>query len=324
MSGRRILLTGGAGFIGSHLLDALLEAGDEVTVIDNFNSYYAPSTKRANLAQHQSNASLQVIEADICEAGLWQELDPDNGWDAVIHIAARAGVRPSIEQPLLYMRTNVDGTAEVLRWSCSGKRPIPCVFASSSSVYGDDNTPPYSEMGAQPAPVSPYGASKLAAEALLRGRASTDSLPIAILRFFTVYGPRQRPDLAIHKFSRLIDCGQPIPVYGDGTSARDYTHISDLIAGIVASLSRLLRDDLPHQIYNLGSDRSISLHEMIATIEEAVGRKAVIERLPMQQGDVRRTWADLTRARAELGFSPRVEFAEGVADFVAWLRTREG
>ncbi len=322
MSGRRILLTGGAGFIGSNLLDVLLEAGDQVTVVDDFNRYYAPSIKWANLAAHESNPSLRLIEADICDARLWDELDADDGWDAVIHIAARAGVRPSIEQPLLYMRTNVDGTAEALRWSCSGRRPIPFVFASSSSVYGDDNTPPYSEQGSQPSPVSPYGASKLAAEGLLRGRASTDSLPIAILRFFTVYGPRQRPDLAIHKFSRLIDSGQSIPVYGDGTSARDYTHISDLVAGVLAALERLLSGGLPHQIYNLGSDRSISLHEMIATIEEAVGKKAVIDRLPMQQGDVRRTWADLSRARAELSYAPRVEFAEGVADFVGWLRTR--
>jgi len=322
VSGRRILLTGGAGFIGSTLLDALLKLGDNVTVVDNFNDYYDPSIKHANLAAHQSTSSFQLIEADICDASLWSSLDVDDGWDAVIHIAARAGVRPSIEQPLLYVRANVDGTARVMQWACSGTKPVPVVFASSSSVYGDDNVAPYCEQGALPSPVSPYGASKLAGEALVRGHARTDSLPIAILRFFTVYGPRQRPDLAIHKFSRMIDAGEQIPVFGDGTSARDYTHISDLVAGILSCLDRLLEGRLAHSIYNLGSDRPISLDEMIATIEQALGRKAVIERLPMQEGDVVRTWADLSRSRAELSYEPQMDFAEGVADFVGWLRGR--
>jgi UDP-glucuronate 4-epimerase len=168
--------------------------------------------------------------------------------------------------------------------------------------------------------VSPYGSSKLAAEALVRGWASCHGLPIAILRFFTVYGPRQRPDLAIHKFSRLILEGQPIPVFGDGTSARDYTHISDIVAGVLSTLERLLGGSLLHPIYNLGSDNSVTLDEMIATIEEVLGRSAQTQRLPMQPGDVRQTWADLSRSRAELGYSPRVEFADGVADFVRWLR----
>ncbi len=322
MSGRRILLTGGAGFIGSSLLDALLAAGDEVTVVDNFNDYYDPATKRLNIAPHRDNKSLQLVEADICDQSLWQGLDSNDGWDALIHVAARAGVRPSIEQPLRYVRTNVEGTALALNWACSGRRPIPFVFASSSSVYGDANSPPYSEQNSLPAPVSPYGSSKLAAEGLLRGRAKVDSLPIAILRFFTVYGPRQRPDLAIYKFTRLIELGKSIPVFGDGTSARDYTHISDLVDGVLACLSLLLGEGLPHAIYNLGSDRSISLTEMISIIEGAVGRKARIERLPMQQGDVRCTWADLTRARRELGYEPKVDFTEGVADFVSWWRAR--
>ena len=320
MSGRRILLTGGAGFIGSTLTDALLGAGDQVTVVDDFNPYYDPATKRANVAAHLHKASFRLIEADITDPEMWQALDANEGWDALIHIAARAGVRPSIERPLLYVQTNVEGTAQALDWACSGRRPIAFLFASSSSVYGDDNTPPYAEQGSLPAPVSPYGASKLAAEGLVRGRASSHALPCAILRFFTVYGPRQRPDLAIHKFSRLIDAGQSIPVFGDGGSARDYTHITDLVAGICACLERLVGGGLPNTIYNLGSDRSISLHEMIATIEGALQRKAVIERLPMQDGDVLRTWADLSRARAELGYAPQVEFADGVADFVRWLR----
>ena len=322
MSGRRILLTGGAGFIGSNLLDALLKAGDQVTVVDNFNNYYDPSTKHANIEAHQSSSSFRLIEADICDRNLWSQLDAGDGWDAVVHVAARAGVRPSIEQPLLYVRANVDGTSQVLEWACSGTKPVPVVFASSSSVYGDDNIAPYSEQGALPSPVSPYGSSKLAGESLVRGRARTDSLPIAILRFFTVYGPRQRPDLAIHKFSRRIDAGEQIPVFGDGTSARDYTHISDLVAGILSCLDRLLAGRLSHSIYNLGSDRPISLDEMIATIEQALGRKAVIERLPMQQGDVVRTWADLSRSRAELSYDPQMDFADGVADFVRWLRAR--
>jgi UDP-glucuronate 4-epimerase len=323
MSGRRILLTGGAGFIGSNLLDALVACGDQVTVVDNFNSYYDPATKWANLEAHRGNPAVNVIEGDICDDGLWASLDADAGWDALLHIAARAGVRPSLEHPLLYVRCNVGGTASALRWACSGRSPIPFVFASSSSVYGDDNVPPYSEQGALPAPVSPYGSSKLAAEALVRGWASCHGLPVAILRFFTVYGPRQRPDLAIHKFAKLILAGQPIPVFGDGTSARDYTHISDIVAGVLGALERLLAGSLPHKLYNLGSDHSVSLDEMIATIEQVLGRSAQTQRLPMQRGDVRQTWADLSRSRAELGYSPKVQFAEGVADFVRWLRTAQ-
>jgi UDP-glucuronate 4-epimerase len=322
MSGRRILLTGGAGFVGSNLLDALVARGDRVTVIDNFNTYYDPAIKWANLEAHRGDPCVEVIEGDICDDGLWQALDPAAGWNAVLHVAARAGVRPSLEQPLLYVRCNVAGTAAALRWACSGATPIPFLFASSSSVYGDDNVPPYSEQGALPAPVSPYGSSKLVAEALVRGWASCHGLPVAILRFFTVYGPRQRPDLAIHKFARLIGEGQPIPVFGDGTSARDYTHVSDIVAGVLAAEERLLAGELPHQIYNLGSDRTISLHEMIEVIEGAVGRKARIDRLPMQTGDVRQTWADLERSRTELGYSPQVPFVEGVEGFVRWLRGR--
>jgi len=195
------------------------------------------------------------------------------------------------------------------------------LFASSSSVYGDDNVPPYSEQDALPAPVSPYGASKLAAESLLRGGSSCHDLPIAMLRFFTVYGPRQRPDLAIHKFARLIDEGRSIPVFGDGSSARDYTHVSDIVAGVCSALDRLLAGSLEHQVYNLGSDHSVSLHEMISVIEQVMGRSAQLERLPMQPGDVRQTWADLRRSRAELGYQPKVKFADGVADFVRWLRS---
>jgi len=322
MSGRRILLTGGAGFIGSNLLDALVSVGDRVTVVDDFNDYYDPAAKWANLQAHRDNPRVEVIEADIREEGLWNGLDVGAGWNAVVHIAARAGVRPSLEQPLLYVSCNVAGTASVLRWACSGSAPIPVLFASSSSVYGDDNVPPYCEQDALPAPVSPYGISKLAAESLLRGWSSCHGLPIALLRFFTVYGRRQRPDLAIHKFARLIDRGQPIPVFGDGSSARDYTHVSDIVSGVCSALDRLLDGSLEHQVYNLGSDHSVSLHEMIAVIEQALGRSALVERLPMQPGDVLQTWADLRRSRAELGYAPQVEFADGVTDFVRWLRTQ--
>ncbi|MBJ94533.1 MAG: epimerase [Rickettsiales bacterium] len=320
MAGRRLLLTGGAGFIGSHLLDALLAAGDQVTVIDNFNSYYDPAIKRSNLSRHLGGSAFELIEGDVCDPTVWESLDPDEGWRGILHIAARAGVRPSIEQPALYWQTNVEGTETALSWACSGHSTIPFLFASSSSVYGDSNIPPYAESAAHPAPVSPYGETKLAAERLLETYRLEHGLPYVVLRFFTVYGPRQRPDLAIHKFARLMDLGEPIPVFGDGSSARDYTHIDDIVIGVQLALERLLEGSLVSSVYNLGSDRSISLDEMIQTIAGAVGRAALIDRLPMQEGDVRRTWADLERSRRELGYEPKMSFADGVADFVRWLR----
>ena len=316
----RILLTGGAGFIGSSVLDALVLRGQRVTVLDEFNPYYDPQLKHENVEAAIASGLADVRNADIVDPQTWADLDPDEGWAAVIHLAARAGVRPSIQDPALYARTNVVGTTRVFDWATSGDAPIPVVYASSSSVYGDAYPVPFAEDAAPLGPVSPYGATKEACEALARTWQRMRGLPVVGLRFFTVYGPRQRPDLAIHKFARKIDAGEAIPVYGDGTSARDYTHVQDITAGVLAATDRLIDGALEHAIYNLGSDRAIRLDAMIAAIEQAVGKPAIIDRQPDQLGDVKRTWADITRARQGLGYAPSITFEDGLMDFVAWLR----
>ena len=311
--GDRYLVTGGAGFIASHLVDRLIARGDQVLLIDDFNDYYDPAIKRRNV-----NPAAEVVEADFREPAVWRGIDPE-GVRAVLHLGARAGVRPSIADPMLYGTTNVDGTMLALQWAASRAAPVPVLFASSSSIYGDDNPVPYRE-DADLAPISPYGATKAAAEILLQSFERCFGVPGVALRFFTVYGPRQRPDLAIHKFACLIDAGRPIPVFGDGSSSRDYTHVDDICAGVFSALGRLLDGTLEHRIYNLGSDAPIGLDEMIDAVARAVGKPAAIERLPMQQGDVKRTWADLSRSRAGLDYAPSVDFGEGLADFVRRLR----
>ena len=315
---RRILLTGGAGFIGSSVLDALVRRGDRVTVVDDFNDFYAPAVKRENIAAALASGRARVAEGDVRDGGLWARIDPAEH-DAIVHLAARAGVRPSLRDPSLYVSTNVEGTARALEWACRGPEPLPLVFASSSSVYGDEAPAPFEE-DARLAPVSPYGATKVAGEELVATWGRMRGLRAVALRFFTVYGPRQRPDLAIHKFARSIDRGDPIPVFGDGSSARDYTHIEDIVAGVLAALDGVCARGLPHSVYNLGSDRAIGLPAMIAAIEASVGRAAVIERLPDQAGDVKRTWASLERSERDLGYAPSVTFEDGVRDFVRWMR----
>jgi UDP-glucuronate 4-epimerase len=312
----RILVTGGAGFIGSSYVDHLVAAGRDVAVIDEFNDYYSPAIKRANLAGVADR--IQLVEADFCELAAWADLNPDD-FAAVVHLGARAGVRPSLERPLQYTRTNLGGTTAALNWAISGQRPVPFVFASSSSVYGDENDVPFSESD-EPAPISPYGATKAAGERLVEAWRRCYGLPVVSLRFFTVYGPRQRPDLAIHKFSRIIEAGGTLPMFGDGSAARDYTHIDDIVAGVRAAMDGVMAGTLPHRVYNLGSDRTIRLDAMIEAVATAVGKPANIERLPMQQGDVKRTWADLTRTRAELDYAPSMSFEDGLAGFVDWMR----
>jgi UDP-glucuronate 4-epimerase len=311
----RFLLTGGAGFIGSHLLAALLDRGARVTVVDDFNDYYDPDIKRRNLAEAIGDRvdRVDLVDGDL-RGDLWDSLQADD-WTAALHIAARAGVRPSFVEPDLYSTTNVDGTLRVLEW-CARRR-IPMVFASSSSVYGDANEVPYREDCA-PDPKSPYAQTKIDAEALLDSW--RDRVPSVALRFFTVYGPRQRPDLAIHLFARLIDAGEPIPVFGDGSMARDYTHVRDVVAGALAALDGLLAGTLDHTVYNLGSDRTVRLDDMIRAVEKALGKTAIIDRRPVPRGDVKRTWADLTRSAADLGYAPSLSFEEGLTDFVRWLR----
>lgn len=316
----RVLLTGGAGFIGSSVLDALVLRGQRVTVVDDLNDYYDPRIKHENVEAAVASGLAQVVHADIRSPQTWAELDADAGWDGVIHLAARAGVRPSIRDPGLYASVNVEGTARVLDWACSGASPIPFVLASSSSVYGDEYPVPFGEDAATLSPVSPYGATKQSCEALTQAWRRMRGLRAVALRFFTVYGPRQRPDLAIHKFARRIEAERPIPVYGDGSSARDYTHIDDIVAGVLAALEAVRADRLEHFAYNLGSDRAIRLDAMIQAIEEAVGKAAIIDRQPDQLGDVKRTWADVSRAGRDLGYAPSVTFEDGLRDFVSWLR----
>ena len=317
----RILLTGGAGFIGSHVLDALVGRGQAVTVVDDFDDYYDPAIKRENIAGARATGRVRVVEGDIRDSSLWDGLGTED-WQAVIHLAARAGVRPSIENPALYLDVNVGGTGRVLEWA--HRAGVPVVYASSSSVYGDGYPVPFAEDAAPLRPVSPYGASKVACETLAQTWARMVGLRSVGLRFFTVYGPRQRPDLAIHKFAARIDRGEIIPVFGDGTSARDYTHVRDITAGVVAAMDGLLAGTLHHEVYNLGSDRGVTLDGMIRSIERAVGKSARIDRLPDQVGDVKQTWADVNRAAEDLGYAPSIGFDEGVDEFVAWLRRTRG
>lgn len=284
-------------------------------MVDDFNDYYSPAIKRENITAACASGRVTVVEGDIRDPDLWSDLD--GSWSAAIHLAARAGVRPSIANPALYLSANVAGTGNVFDWAARGN--IPVVYASSSSVYGDGYPVPFAEDADTLRPVSPYGASKVASETLAQTWTRMAGLRAVGLRFFTVYGPRQRPDLAIHKFAVRIAKGEVIPVFGDGSSARDYTHVTDIVAGVLATLDGMLAGTLNHTVYNLGSDRAVRLDAMIASIERAVGRSAVIDRLPDQVGDVKQTWADLSRSAKDLGYAPQISFDEGIDDFVSWL-----
>jgi UDP-glucuronate 4-epimerase len=310
----RILVTGAAGFIGSHLCEALLARGDEVVGLDNFDPFYARAVKEANLAECRKRAAFRLIEGDLRDEALAGQVLAD-GIDAVVHLAAKAGVRPSIAEPLLYQDVNVRGTAVLLEAArrAGVKRFI---FASSSSVYGNNEKVPFAETDNVDFPISPYAATKKAGELLAHTYAHLYRMGVTCLRFFTVYGPRQRPDLAIHKFTRLISRGEPIPVFGDGSASRDYTYIDDIIDGVLRALDCCNS----YRIYNLGEAQPVTLATLIATLEQALGRTARIDRLPAQPGDVERTFADITRARQELGYSPQTALADGIARFVEWFR----
>ena len=315
-----VLVTGAAGFIGSHVVDALLARGDRVVGVDNFDAFYDPAIKRSNLGAALRSPSFRLIEADIRDEAAMRDAMRTDRPDVLIHLAARAGVRPSIAAPALYADVNVRGTSVLLEAARdAGVERV--VFASSSSVYGDTSPVPFRESDPAVTPVSPYAATKRAGELLCETFAHLEPrLRIVSLRFFTVYGPRQRPDLAIHKFARLIDAGRPIPVFGDGTTSRDYTYVSDTVQGVLAAIDRTLEAGVRHEIYNLGESQTITLSELIALLEDALGRTATIERLPPQPGDVQRTFADISRARAVLGYAPGVSIHEGIRRFVAWLR----
>jgi len=303
----KILLTGGAGFIGSHLLERLLRRGEDVAVVDDFNDYYDPALKRRNLP---SRGGFRLHERDIREAA---DLVAAERPDVLIHLAARAGVRPSLADPRLYDSVNVGGTLILLE-ACRRAGVPRFLFASSSSVYGDDARVPFREDEEPLRPVSPYGITKLLGEHYVRVYARLHGIRATCLRFFTVYGPRQRPDMAIHKFTAAIATGREVEMYGDGSTERDYTHIEDILQGILAALDR----EESFAVYNLGNSRTVPLRYLVELIERAVGKKARIRRLPEQPGDVRRTCASIDRARAGLGYAPRVPLEEGIRGFVEW------
>ena len=310
------LVTGGAGFIGSHVCERLLCDGHSVWAFDDLNDFYDPQFKRANLRDIQALAQpFEFFHGDLTDRAALDELFSSVKFDQVIHLAARAGVRPSIAQPALYQRVNVEGTVNVLEAArTTGVKKI--TIASSSSVYGVNAKVPFSESDPIFSAVSPYAANKLACEALGHTWHHLYKMDVAMLRFFTVYGPRQRPDLAIHKFTNLIDAGRPIPVFGDGSTARDHTHISDILEGIVACTQR----EFGFEIFNLGESQTVKLSELISLIENALGKKAVIDRQPLQPGDVPITFADISKARAQLGYEPKVKVEKGIPLFVDWFR----
>jgi len=310
------LVTGGAGFIGSHVVDRLLATGEvRVTVLDEFNDYYDPLIKRGNVAQFRGPVT--VVEGDLRDRALIDQVFDDGRFDGVIHLAGRAGVRPSILEPELYLDVNIKGTFHILE-AARRTGVSRVVFASSSSVYGVNPKVPFAEDDALLATISPYAATKLAGEQLCSNYAHLYGLQTVCLRFFTVYGPRQRPDLAISKFCRAILEGRPIDKYGDGTTCRDYTYVDDIVDGVMGAV----RYEGPKfEIFNLGGSQTVSLNELIAACEAACGRSAIINPMPMQPGDVPRTSADVSKARRLLGFEPHTPVEVGVGKFVEWWRT---
>ncbi len=313
---KSILITGGAGFIGSHLVNRLLsEDRWQITVVDDFNDFYDPAIKRAAVEQHLSNPNFKLIEADIRNYEALTQAFAGSSFDCIVHLAARAGVRPSLTDPQLYVETNINGTMNLLELA-RAHHVRQFVFGSSSSVYGTNAKLPFSEDDPIFNPISPYAATKAAGELLAHTYSHLYGMRIVCLRFFTVYGARQRPDLAIHKFAKLISAGKPIPVFGDGTTRRDYTYIDDIIAGVRAAIDY---DASKYEIINLGESRTVELRELISLLEKALGKKAQIDRQPMQPGDVPQTFADIAKARRLLNYNPQTQIEDGVSKFVEWF-----
>jgi UDP-glucuronate 4-epimerase len=311
-----VLLTGAAGFIGSHVAERLLAAGEDVIGLDSFDDFYDPGVKEGNLAAARARSAFRDLRGDIRDRALLAGL-PDHV-EAVVHLAARAGVRPSIVRPELYASVNVDGTLALLELArARGMRAF--LFASSSSIYGDNEKVPFTEEDPVDHPISPYAATKKAGELLCHTYHHLHGLGVVALRFFTAYGPRQRPDLAIHKFARLLAEGRPLPVFGDGSSARDYTYVDDVVDGVVSALAFVRARPESYEIINLGESRAVTLDETIRVLGEEMRVEPRIERLPMQPGDVTRTWADITKARRLLGYDPKTDFRAGVRRFLRWF-----
>ncbi len=318
----KILLTGAAGFIGSHLAERLCGRGDGVTGFDNFDPFYPREVKERNLAGLLPRKDFQLVEGDLTDPhDVDQAFDVAGQVDAVVHLAALAGVRPSIANPGRYWNVNVNGTLHLLH-ACRERNVRRIVFASSSSVYGLDSDVPFSEFDPCGHPMSPYAATKRAGELMAFNHHHLYGASVTCLRFFTVYGPRQRPDLAIHKFTRLIAAGRPVQLFGDGTTSRDYTWIDDILDGVVAAIDQQVRDPrTAYRIYNLGGSRPTTLRELVDRIQAALGKQAVIERKPEEPGDMKHTLADVDLARGDLGYSPKVSIDVGIPRFVDWWRS---
>lgn len=317
---KQILITGGAGFIGSHLVERLLAEGDwQITVVDDFNDFYDPAIKRANTRAHLANPQFRLVEADIRDSSALEKAFAGTQYDCIVHLAARAGVRPSLREPRLYVETNINGTMNLLELARkTGVKQF--VFGSSSSVYGLNPKVPFSEDDPIFNPISPYAATKAAGELICHTYSHLYDLRIVCLRFFTVYGARQRPDLAIHKFAKLISAGKPIPVFGDGTTRRDYTYIDDIIAGVRAAIDY---EQTKYEVINLGESRTVELRELISLLEETLGKRAQIDRQPPQPGDVPQTFADISKARKLLNYNPQTQIEPGIRRFVEWFRENQ-
>lgn len=313
-----IVVTGGAGFIGSHLVDRLLADGHRVTVIDNFNTFYDPAIKRRNCAPHLEQPNYRLVEGDIRDASVVERCFDDGPIDDMIHLAAMAGVRPSIKDPVLYQQVNLVGTMNILE-ACRKHQVGKYLFASSSSVYGNNKKVPFSEDDFVDHPISPYAATKKSGELMAYTYHHLYGFPTACLRFFTVYGPRQRPEMAIHLFTDKIWRGEEITMFGEGDSRRDYTYIDDIVDGIMAVRAA----EFSFAVLNLGRSDTVTLRDLINKIEQKLGRQAKIRKLPQQPGDVDQTFADISRARALCGFEPKVSIDDGLAKFARWYLNKQ-
>lgn len=318
---RNILVTGGAGFIGSHLVDRLLPEKEwNITVVDDLNDFYSPAIKHANIAGHLTHQNYRFIEADIRDDAKLAEIFAETNFEVIVHLAARAGVRPSLSEPKLYAETNINGTVNLLELAREyGIKQF--VFGSSSSVYGVNEKVPFAEDDPIFQPISPYAATKAAGELICHTYSHLYDIRTVCLRFFTVYGARQRPDLAIHKFSKLITLGKPIQVFGDGSSRRDYTYVDDIIQGVRSAIDY---DKSVHEVFNLGESQTVTLSELIELIEKSLDKKAVIDRQPWQPGDVPATYADISKSRRLLGYDPKTKIQDGIPKFVEWFKAPNG
>ena len=324
---KTILVSGGAGFIGSYLVETMVNRENKIIIIDNFNNCYEPAVKERNIQEifktmkerNIDNDHIKIYRGDIRDSNFVNDVFNNNHIDIVIHLAAMAGVRPSIENPKEYYNVNVNGTLNLLE-SCKDTNVKKFIFASSSSVYGNNIKVPFSESDPVDIPISPYAATKKAGELLCHTYYHLNDMSVACLRFFTVYGPRQRPDLAIHRFTKLIFNGEEIPFYGDGETKRDYTYIDDIIEGILKTIEWINKDEKQFEIFNLGESTTITLNTMVKTLENVIGKKAILNPLPMQPGDVMSTFADISKSNKIIGYYPKTNFEEGIIKFVKWYK----